>query len=405
MKIAFRGFRGFGKHSEFFDINSITVLTGKNGSGKSTFLKLLDLISTSFSNINKMEDFFSITIDIGNDLFGGKNNMLHSNKMPKMIIETRFEFYIELYEVHFNFEVQDYTMKIKEIELVSKKDKIRVCSWGGNLISANCKYLYKEYQEKAFIYNFMEEYLYYHDDDKDYMNSDDYQLTYYNPQLEYNFIDSLKKHHISPSNEMMYNYIGMKTESQEFSHPFKELYHPGGLGNYIILDIPYEPISLTKKQIYKILKESEYFDELESFQNYGRSKDYNDFNIYESFGLMYKFEVENFLLGNSTKQYNDINVEFERAFLMMAEQNKMKFFGFKAATNGAISDDSLILKKIVLEKIHILYYLAKHSSGIFENKIIDLCTFLEIFKNIQELIILHQEATIFMTKLIAFQHF
>ncbi len=45
MKIAFRGFRGFGPDTDFIELKELTIFTGKNGSGKSTFIKLLQLFS------------------------------------------------------------------------------------------------------------------------------------------------------------------------------------------------------------------------------------------------------------------------------------------------------------------------------------------------------------------------
>jgi len=47
MKIIFNGFRGFGYTDNAIQINDITILTGKNSSVKSTFVKLLNVFISS----------------------------------------------------------------------------------------------------------------------------------------------------------------------------------------------------------------------------------------------------------------------------------------------------------------------------------------------------------------------
>lgn len=245
MKLAFRGFRGFGESSELFDLEPITILTGKNGSGKSTYIKLIELFSDSFANINTVEELFELKIDIGNDLYGGKQNMIHFSITPQLIFECRFEFYTDIYEIHLNFEIEDYFIKLEEIVIYTKKTNIRVCTWSKGIINCNCKYLYKEYENKAIIYNLCKEYLYYHDEDK-HIYSGDYKLTFYDPNREeHDFMGHLLKYHICMSEDNIVPYIGTKTDSnymkfefKKYEHHFKELHRPGENGNYIILDIP-----------------------------------------------------------------------------------------------------------------------------------------------------------------------
>jgi predicted ATPase len=72
MKIAFNGLKGFTEKETSVNLSEITVLTGKNSSGKSSFNKLLNLIFSSFKNIKSLYEIFNIKIDIGNEKFGGK---------------------------------------------------------------------------------------------------------------------------------------------------------------------------------------------------------------------------------------------------------------------------------------------------------------------------------------------
>ena len=101
MKIAFKGFRGFGEDTVPFEITPITILTGKNGSGKSTLIKLVEMISNSFKDIKSIQNLFDLSIDIGNDIYGGKAvtfcffactyslGIQRSKKYPKTLVQKK----------------------------------------------------------------------------------------------------------------------------------------------------------------------------------------------------------------------------------------------------------------------------------------------------------------------------
>lgn len=118
-EIAFRGFRGFGPDSRPVNLKELTLFTGKNGSGKSTFVKLLQMMSDALKDVNNMEDLMNLEINIGTDILGGANHLLYdtSNKKPRWIGYIGTD-WLNFYDTHFIFKVQNRNiLRIDSIEL------------------------------------------------------------------------------------------------------------------------------------------------------------------------------------------------------------------------------------------------------------------------------------------------
>lgn len=366
MKIAFKGFRGFGQQSDFFDLRSLTVLTGKNGSGKSTLLKLLELISINVRNLKSFENLFDLEFDIGNDLYGGKNNILHDlTEAPQMIFETRFEFYTDIYEIHVKFEVEDYILKIKSIDIIDKNLNLKICTYGKEFVRTNCKYLFEKYKIKAYEHNLIEEYIFCHDS---LYSNEEYTPIYYISEDQNEYIESLMKNHISRKDE---SYIGKKTKNEEYSHHFKEIKYFGQF-DYSILEIPKGTWKLSKNQIKRIIENSENSILAEEFKNDIRSEHNPDFDLYEFVFNLYNNEIENFLLGIPGKKLDNMGLFFERIlhepYIAIFEKH-----GINDPLKRIISfyDEDGFLIDVMASKFSLISNLAKDSTGIFEKTVLE----------------------------------
>ena len=163
MKIGFVGLRGFTKDSNLIDLNGITLLTGKNSSGKSSFLKLFRLLFYSFSKIRTLDDLFDIEVDIASDEFGGKEKIasLIVENNPKIVFDMKCEFYRGLHEIHLRLEISDYFIKVSEIEFYDEKgikNNKPYGIWKHNSNKFNLFELRKLYLENIKAYNICEEY-------------------------------------------------------------------------------------------------------------------------------------------------------------------------------------------------------------------------------------------------------
>lgn len=163
MKIGFVGLRGFTKDSNLIDLNGITLLTGKNSSGKSSFLKLFRLLFSSFSKIRTLDDLFDIEVDIASDEFGGKEKIasviIENN--PKIVFNLKFEFFRGVHEIHIGLDILDYVIKVSQIEFYDRnsiKQNKPFGIWKNKTIAFNLFELRKLYIENVSIYNLCEEY-------------------------------------------------------------------------------------------------------------------------------------------------------------------------------------------------------------------------------------------------------
>lgn len=166
MKIAFRGFRGFAHDTKPIDLRDITLFTGKNGSGKSTFIKLLRLMSDSLKSVHTMEDMMKLKINIGTELLGGLDHLLFDKEIePQWVFEVDLDFYRGIYLVIVSFNIDKKTLlSVQSIELVLTKDDQGydpIAVWKDNDIFFHWKNLNSEYLDGAIIYNVLEACRYY----------------------------------------------------------------------------------------------------------------------------------------------------------------------------------------------------------------------------------------------------
>ena len=163
MKIGFVGLRGFTRDSNLIDLNGITLLTGKNSSGKSSFLKLFRLLFSSFSKIRTIDDLFDIEVDIASDEFGGKEKIasIIVEKNPKIIFNVKYEFFRGTHEIHIGLEILDYVIRVSQIEFYDQKgikNKKPFGIWKNKSNSFNLFELRNLYLENIKAYNICEEY-------------------------------------------------------------------------------------------------------------------------------------------------------------------------------------------------------------------------------------------------------
>jgi AAA15 family ATPase/GTPase len=86
-KIGIENFRVFKEYTEF-NLAPITVLTGTNNSGKSSFTKFLDLLS---SNLNKPSGFSVLDFIKGNHQLGEFSNIINwDSNSGKLSFELDF---------------------------------------------------------------------------------------------------------------------------------------------------------------------------------------------------------------------------------------------------------------------------------------------------------------------------
>lgn len=161
MKIAFRGFRGFGPDTPLIDLRDITLFTGKNGSGKSTFIKLLRLMSESLKSVHTMVDLVQMKVNVGTDSLGSVSTILFDvkNVKPQWIFSMKSDFYINDFLVVIHFEVINETLLgVSRIELTDqekweKSSLHPLVVWTKNDMYLNLELLSEIYSYSAKIRN------------------------------------------------------------------------------------------------------------------------------------------------------------------------------------------------------------------------------------------------------------
>lgn len=99
-KIGIENFRGFKENTEL-ELAPITILTGPNNSGKSSFLKLLDLLKVSFGTNN---NFNKLRFDQGNHNLGTFDKVLNRDNTSEEI-KLIFNFPMDYFDEVFNLEL------------------------------------------------------------------------------------------------------------------------------------------------------------------------------------------------------------------------------------------------------------------------------------------------------------
>jgi len=133
-KVGIKNFRIFKEYTEF-DMAPITVLTGPNNSGKSSFLKLLSLLKYSFTEKNRIE---KLNFDGGNHNLGTFEKVLtrnSSSKHLKIDLPLYLDYFDEKFQVELIYGKNDlYDIKKEDGKLVSFKiyNENRVLFWGSD---------------------------------------------------------------------------------------------------------------------------------------------------------------------------------------------------------------------------------------------------------------------------------
>lgn len=161
MKISFNGFRGFEETDNQIHINNITILTGKNSSGKSTFIKLLNAFISSIKKTDSFMDLFDIEIDISNNTLGGAQNLINKDvPQPYICIEFIPVFFLEPHYLHIYFEVSDSKLSVSKYVLYIKGKNNKLLSileFDKSFHRSNCNLLYDLYKRYALVFNVCEE--------------------------------------------------------------------------------------------------------------------------------------------------------------------------------------------------------------------------------------------------------
>ena len=118
-KISVENFRGFKDHTEF-NLAPITVLTGTNNSGKSSFLKLLDLLKSNFGvNLN----FDELNFESGNHNLGTFDKVLNwdndSNEV-KITLELNLDYFDEDFKLELSYDLSYEKGKIKSFKIFNE---------------------------------------------------------------------------------------------------------------------------------------------------------------------------------------------------------------------------------------------------------------------------------------------
>jgi predicted ATPase len=383
MKIAFQGFRGFGKKYEFLEISDLTILTGKNSSGKSTFIKLLKLLCEAFEEVNNLQDLANIKINIANEIIGGKESLKSLQKVSqaKFVFTTKFEFFIDFHEIHINFEITDYFMRVKTVEIYdeySLKINKPLFILGAAEVILNIKHLFSKYNKYAILYNVFEEYRYKKYNSNWEYNKEGYSFQFDNVRNEIGLtddkIETEIQNHISGRDDGCVIPTMVDLFRNEEDYPFKVDNYIDG-NSFHILCIMEEKIELTRSEIVEFIAQSEFTSEVNSFITEVKLYD-PSYDFVAKVLEWYNFEIENFILTNREFDIN-VNTEFSQAF------NWLNNGFFEFYKDGEIGTDfyknigtvSLdcggeLFNKLINKKIQILYSLGKGTCQIFQNYII-----------------------------------
>lgn len=279
MKIGFVGLRGFTKDSNLIDLNGITLLTGKNSSGKSSFLKLFKLLFASFSKIKTLDDLFHIKVDIASDEFGGKEKIasLILEKNPKIVFSTKYEFYKGFdgdHEVHIYLNISDYSIEVSHIEFFDQKGlklKKPFGIWKHKSNTFNLLELRTLYLENVSDYNLCEEYrfaLSEKDDDSKLLNE-------ILKKYELDELDSLLVDHIGPYDDdaILWRHNELDTSNLN-NTPFKEINRTQGYTTEkIYFEEDIASFQLTRKNYEDFINASDFKDEYLDFIRFQKKED------------------------------------------------------------------------------------------------------------------------------------
>ena len=155
MKIKLKGFRGFSAGGVEVDVAQLTVLTGKNSSGKSTVLRVMELLR-GFEF--KLGASFDKSFDLGSEAYGGAVAFLSEDETAEVSITflPYDNFYMDRLATKVTFSRQSYQLYIKCIEVLDRNsdEEVIFVTTG----SSYCLFMdrfNKLYNRFANIYNYL----------------------------------------------------------------------------------------------------------------------------------------------------------------------------------------------------------------------------------------------------------
>ena len=394
MKIAFQGFRGIGSRYEFLEINDLTILTGKNSSGKSTFIKLLKLLSEAFQSVKSLKDLVNIKINIATEIIGGKESLASLQKVTdaKFIFTTAFEFFIDYHEIHVKFDISNYILKVNSIEifdkdsLEAKKPLITIYS---SYINLNIKKLYPRYNKFATLYNIYEEYKC-RTEEKEW-NTKNEKISYKYDKIKNDLgltdekiKQGLRKHITTNSDGSAILELESFPE-HDLDYPFKVTDFIFG-GWYRILCVCNEKIEFDKQEIQSIIERSQFNDEINDFISEVKLIDPN-YDFASQFLEWYEFEVCNYKVSVDTfvpdgySEAAQIESWIMDGFFSFFKEDVEKAKYFMDPEKSIILDcGKEFFDEVQNSKFHLWYYLGKGTCLIFQKYIIKFVQALSLSK-------------------------
>ena len=115
-KIGIENFRVFKEYTEF-NLAPITLLTGTNNSGKSSFLKLLDLLKSNFST---NQDFSELNFENGSHNLGTFDKVLNwdnDSKAVKIILDINLDYFDEDFKLELSYDLVNEKGKIQSFKI------------------------------------------------------------------------------------------------------------------------------------------------------------------------------------------------------------------------------------------------------------------------------------------------
>lgn len=123
MKIRLKGFRGFAEEGVTVDLQRMTVLTGKNSSGKSTVLRVLELLRGL--RYEQRKNIGQVKFNLASDAYGGSGAFLNHNSEVECSIEFFIfdNFFLDRLSVRIVFEKNNNALSIRRIEVLGRESR------------------------------------------------------------------------------------------------------------------------------------------------------------------------------------------------------------------------------------------------------------------------------------------
>jgi len=377
MKIAFKGFRGFGDDSELTEIGDLTILTGKNSSGKSTFIKIFRLLTSRLNSIENFKDIFNLKIDLTSEEIGGIKNLVSTKniKSIKWVFTREFEFYIDEHQIHIIFNLNNYYISVENIELYSIQNlKKPLCIWNDSSIEVDVIQLMEYYNTKSQYYNLLKmyQYVYKRDSLKTILEPvDQYKMILENSGYSKAYLKNASDRYIKPEFNISYGQYDTK-------HPFKEISQLDELGLYMLLSVhDKDELSLTIEEIENIVKKVSNKHDIKYLDT--RQIDDPTFPIYNLIKEIHDEFLGSLIISKTDYSFQNLKLILTRKFSLAKLSQEDFFLKFgkhpilleneKSIIN--ISEWLLVMSNIFSLRVYLYEPLYFISLKLFENNLLD----------------------------------